>query len=79
MLAHTGRPEVREAALQVCRALQAAGLALRLLEGGGRPARASTSGDVELAEPAPEAAEGCELVVVVGGDGTILRAAELGP
>lgn len=35
------------------------------------------AGDVELAEAGPEAAEDCELMVVLGGDGTILRAAEL--
>ncbi|MEE3853493.1 NAD kinase [Gordonia sp. LSe1-13] len=32
---------------------------------------------VQLASPEPASAEGCELVIVLGGDGTFLRAAEL--
>ncbi len=76
VLAHTGRPEVREAAMSVCRSLQQHGMRLRLLKDeadqlGLDPAT------VELAEPSSEAATDCELMVVLGGDGTILRAAEL--
>jgi NAD+ kinase len=33
--------------------------------------------DIEVVEPDPGAAEGCELVLVLGGDGTFLRGAEL--
>ena len=33
--------------------------------------------DIEVVDADPDAAEGCELVVGLGGDGTFLRAAEL--
>jgi NAD+ kinase len=33
--------------------------------------------DIEVVDANPQAAEGCELVLVLGGDGTFLRAAEL--
>ena len=33
--------------------------------------------DIEVVDADPHAAEGCELVLVLGGDGTFLRAAEL--
>jgi NAD+ kinase len=33
--------------------------------------------DIELVDADPDAAEGCELVIGLGGDGTFLRAAEL--
>lgn len=76
VLAHTGRPQVSEAALEVCTRLQAHGMTLRLLKEEADQL-ALDAGTVELAEPGPQATEGCELMVVVGGDGTILRAAEL--
>jgi NAD+ kinase len=76
VLAHTGRPEVREAALGVCRSLQAHGMLLRLLKDEADQLGLDAA-EVELAEPVAEATEGCELMVVVGGDGTLLRAAEL--
>lgn len=37
----------------------------------------STGAAVEIASAVPESAEGCEVVIVLGGDGTFLRAAEL--
>ena len=76
VLAHTGRPEVRDAALAVCRSLLHHGMALRLLKDEADQLGLD-SDDCELAEPVAEATAGCELMVVVGGDGTILRAAEL--
>ena len=33
--------------------------------------------DIEVVDPDPDAADGCELVLALGGDGTFLRAAEL--
>lgn len=76
VVAHTGRPAVCEAALGVCTALLDAGIMVRLLkEDADRLDLASRQ--VERVEPDPEATLGCELMVVVGGDGTILRAAEL--
>ncbi|MFW0796771.1 NAD kinase [Gordonia sp. CPCC 205515] len=37
----------------------------------------STGAAVEIASAVPESAEGCEVAIVLGGDGTFLRAAEL--
>ncbi|WP_435747720.1 NAD kinase [Nocardioides sp. SYSU DS0663] len=80
MLAHTGREEAREVALAFCRALTASGIVVRLLAAeatdlGVDPAAYSPPIEVAVAEEG--AAEDCELAVVIGGDGTILRAAEI--
>jgi len=73
VVAHTGRKEAVAASRQLAEQLQAAGLAVRVLL-GEQP-------DLQLAGartvPAgPDAARGAELVVVLGGDGTLLRGAE---
>src|SRR5699024_4963304 len=49
---------------------EAAGLRLE-------PQHANVKADVELVPAGPQAAAGCELVIVLGGDGTILRGAEI--
>jgi NAD+ kinase len=77
VIAHTGRPDSLEAGIQVCR---------RLLDAGLTPV-VSTDELSELLAAAPElsvavlgedvASHQLELVIVLGGDGTILRAAEL--
>jgi NAD+ kinase len=76
LLAHTGRGGAIVVAKQVIEALRSHDLVVRVL--------AEEAGDlqVEAAEGIELVAEegavaGCELVVVLGGDGTILRAAEL--
>lgn len=74
LVTHTGRPEAREAALEATELLSASGLEVRALTAEAE--EAADAGAV-LVEPGPEAAEGCELVIVLGGDGTILRGAEL--
>jgi len=76
VLAHIGRPHARDAALAVCGSLRQHGMTLRLLKDEAAELGLS-GGEVELVDPVPEATAGCELMVVVGGDGTILRAAEL--
>ena len=76
VIAHTGRQEAREVAREFCRGLDAFGIALRLLKGEAADL-ALDLGDVQVVEPSAEAAASCEVVVVIGGDGTILRAAEL--
>ncbi len=76
VLAHTGREEARDVARQFCESLHRHGLAVRLLKDEAADLDLDLAG-VETVEPLPDAAEGCELVVVIGGDGTILRAAEL--
>lgn len=64
LLAHPSRPEAHAQAEDVARRLEAAGI------------------EAVIAPDAPvigqsRPAQGCELVVILGGDGTILRAAEL--
>jgi NAD+ kinase len=81
VLAHTGRAEVREVARACVQALTQHGIAVRLLADEaadlGLGADPFGEGLVEttVAEDVP--GEGCELVLVIGGDGSILRAAEL--
>jgi NAD+ kinase len=76
VLAHTGRENAIEVAGAVVGRLREHGLVVRLL-----PDEAADLGLVagERLEVVDEqsAAEGCELAVVIGGDGTMLRAAEL--
>jgi NAD+ kinase len=74
LVAHTGRPGAVTAARELAKRLAAAGLAIRVLD----------SEADELALPWVDrvpvdatAAEGAELVIALGGDGTLLRAAEL--
>jgi NAD+ kinase len=74
LLAHTGRDATSDAARQVVKQLQGAGLEVRLL---AREAAEMDVSDVTLCDGERGSAEGVELVLVLGGDGTILRAAEL--
>ena len=77
LLAHTGREEARDVAGAVVASLLDHGLSVRLLEDEAK----------ELDLPAHEGVEAvaledlepteCELALVIGGDGTILRAAEI--
>ncbi|MFV2197272.1 NAD kinase [Nocardiopsis sp. LOL_012] len=78
LLAHTRRPAAVRSARLVHERLTRAGLSVRMLKGEvealaevGRPLW-----PVEVVEPA-DAADGVELVMVLGGDGTLLRAAEI--
>jgi NAD+ kinase len=76
LLAHPGRAQARDVACQLVDALTGHGMLVRLIP---EEARALALGDgpgVELADGGDPSA-GCELVVVIGGDGTILRAAEV--
>ncbi|HTR92537.1 MAG TPA: NAD kinase [Trebonia sp.] len=74
VLAHTGRESARESARQVIERLAAAGVAVRVTD-AEVPALECAGATVVPAGPA--AADGAELVIVLGGDGTLLRAAEL--
>jgi len=76
LLAHTGRPATTAAAQLVVSRLLAAGVEVRVL--------AEESAELGLTGVQPcsgergsDAAVGAELVLILGGDGTILRAAEL--
>jgi len=74
VLAHTGRESARRSARQVIERLTGAGVAVRVTD-AEVPALECAGATVVPA--GPEAAEGAELVIVLGGDGTLLRAAEL--
>jgi len=74
LVVHTGRPDGVQTARLVAGWLAAAGVAVRVLR--------SEAGDLDcpgaVVLPAdPSAARGAEMVLVIGGDGTLLRAAEL--
>lgn len=77
LVVNTRRETARAVALQFRDALTGHGLRVRVLADDAAELGIEASGDVEVVPPTPEAAVGCELVVVIGGDGTILRSAEL--
>jgi NAD+ kinase len=80
MLAHTGREEAREVAKAFCKALIGHGIVVRMLADEARDlglASGQSDPALELAADEVEAAVDCELALVIGGDGTILRAAEV--
>jgi NAD+ kinase len=76
LLAHTGREGAIAVARQVIGALVEQGLVIRVLADQARDLQVEAGAGVELVAE-KDAVAGCELVVVLGGDGTILRAAEL--
>jgi NAD+ kinase len=74
VVAHTGRPVAVRNARLVVNQLTAAGLNVRVLAPEAADLRCAGA-DVVPAEPA--AAADAEMVIVLGGDGTLLRAAEI--
>ena len=86
LVVHTGREEATDTARRVEKVLSDNGIGLRLLSAEAvdrgsvhlDPRDLKTLGvDIEVVDADERAAEGCELVLVLGGDGTFLRAAEL--
>ena len=80
LLAHTGRPAARSVARAFVAGLTAHGIVVRLLareakELGVEPA--DFAPPLELTESEYDAGRDCELALVIGGDGSILRAAEI--
>jgi len=73
MIVHTSRVQIMTLAMQASARLRAAGFEVRMLE---KEATACGDGSVSVVDEAG-AADGAELVLVLGGDGTFLRAAEL--
>jgi NAD+ kinase len=73
-IGHTGRDEALRAVRSAAVRFAAAGMRVRVLA-----AEADELGlpDAQIVPRGEEAAAGCEVVVVFGGDGTLLRAAEL--
>jgi NAD+ kinase len=76
VIAHTGRSDARDVATQFCQALHKHGILLRMLEEEASHLVLDQV-EIEVVTPRADAAADCELVIVIGGDGTILRAAEL--
>ena len=74
LLAHTGREAAAIAAREAVARLQGAGVAVRML---AEEAAETGLSDVVVCDGGPGSAAGAELVLVLGGDGSILRAAEL--
>ena len=86
LVVHTGRDEATETARRVEKVLGDNGIGLRVLSAEAvdrgsvhlAPDDMRALGvDIEVVDADERAAEGCELVLVLGGDGTFLRAAEL--
>jgi NAD+ kinase len=86
LVVHTGREEATETARRVEKVLGDNGIGLRVLSaeavdrGSLRldPKDLRKLGlDIEVVDANDRAADGCELVLALGGDGTFLRAAEL--
>ncbi len=86
LVVHTGRDEATETARRVQKVLGDNGIALRVLSAEAvdrgslhlAPDDMRAMGvEIEVVDADPHAADGCELVLVLGGDGTFLRAAEL--
>lgn len=74
LVAHTGRSAAVRSAGIVLDRLASAGIEVRVLEGEISEGCEGPAVPVPLG---PEAVEGVELVLVLGGDGTLLRAAEI--
>jgi NAD+ kinase len=76
VLMHTGRDEALAVARKLISALLEQGLVIRVLADEAGELGIDPVGGLELVAE-DVAVQGCELAVVIGGDGTILRAAEL--
>ena len=79
LLAHTGRPEARDVAMAFIAGLTSNGVCVRLMAEEARDLGVEP-GETELVEHVSvdgDASDGCELTLVIGGDGSILRAVEL--
>jgi NAD+ kinase len=74
VLAHTGRESARRSATRVIERLTKAGVAVRVTEA---EAPDFDCLGATVVPNGPAAAEGAELAIVLGGDGSLLRAAEL--
>ncbi|MER5764795.1 NAD kinase [Streptomyces sp. NPDC002082] len=77
LLAHTGRPAAIRSAELVVQGLLRSGLGVRVLR--HEAVDLPLPPEVELvaeSECTPEVLDGCELLIVLGGDGTLLRGAE---
>ena len=74
LLAHTGRPAAVRSAELVVQGLLREEIGVRVLE--DEATDLPLPGQVRRVPAREDAVEGCELIVVLGGDGTLLRGAE---
>lgn len=92
VVAHTGRDSVTQTLTRIAEMCASAEIGLRIVDHDTRHAAEpvaeithpvdpellrSTGANVEVTHAGSASAKGCELVIVLGGDGTFLRAAEL--
>ncbi len=79
LLTHTGREAAREVAREALEALTSEGISVRLVAAEAADLAITADALVELIEldEGTDASGECELTLVIGGDGTILRAAEI--
>jgi NAD+ kinase len=76
LVAHPRRPEALAVAKGVIERLTCLGIDVSLQADEARALDLKDSARVHIARVQEQAAEGCDLIVVLGGDGTILRGAE---
>ncbi|GAB2810866.1 NAD kinase [Actinoallomurus bryophytorum] len=74
IVTHTGRPGAVRSAQLVLSRLGEAGISARVLDSEAEDLHCA---GVDVTPASDTAAEGAEMVIVLGGDGTLLRAAEL--
>lgn len=74
LLAHTGRPAAVRSAERVVMGLLRNGIGVRILR--EEAVDLPVPPEVEVAEESKGVTDGCELIVVLGGDGTLLRGAD---
>src|ERR1700754_4501778 len=74
IVTHTGRPGAVRRAQLVIERLSEAGIAVRVLD---EEVKDLACADVDVRPASAAAAEDAEMVIVLGGDGSLLRAAEL--
>jgi len=86
LVVHTGREEATETSRRIEKVLSDNNIGLRVLSAEavdrgpvplGPDDMRALGVDIQLVDADPDAADGCELVIGLGGDGTFLRAAEL--
>lgn len=73
LVTHASRPDAQVLASEVAQALRDSSIEVRVCDDDGL---ATAQGDWTVVPADEDAADGAELVVVLGGDGTILRGAE---
>jgi NAD+ kinase len=74
VVVHKGKPSAIDSARQAIRQLDKAGISVRVLEDEAAELGCE---EATAVPPGEDAARGAELVIVLGGDGTLLRAAEI--